>query len=237
MGLRTIVTRERRQLVGDALVVTAAGFAVVIGVSTILVAPTGEPRPGMEWATSIATLLTMATAVALPILVWLLHGRRLSWQAVLGGVVGAATAGPVFMAVAALSMVLGVLISPFSDSEFAGPLAMLVIVAIAFAAVALWRLVDAIRDLRSGTPEHRGLDLVRIASMVALVVVTAGTAWWVTEHPGDESGEALIYMMLFGLSGAMAVAGAEVLSSLAAAGPKGAPPVATSGSDPKGMRS
>lgn len=237
MTLRTILTRERLELVGDALVVTAAGFAAVLGLSTMLVAPAGEPRPGMEWATSIASLATLATAVALPILVWLLHGRRLSWQAVLGGVVGAASAGPVFMAVAALSWVVGVLVSPFSDSEYAGPVAMLVIVAVAFAAVALWRVVDAIRDLRSGTPQRRGLDLLRIASAVALVAFTAGSAWWVTENPGDESGEAPIFMMLFGLAGAMAVAGAEVLSSLASGGPKSTPPVATGGGGPTGVRS
>jgi hypothetical protein len=237
MALRTILTRERLELVGDALVVTAGGFAVVVGLSTILVAPTGEPRAGMQWATAIASLVAMATAIALPIFVWLLHGRRLSWQAVLGGVVGAASAGPVLMAVAALSTVLGVLISPFSDSEYAGPAAMLVILALAFAAVALWRLVDAIRDLRSGSPEHRGLDLLRIAAVVALVGITSVTAWWVTGHPGDEGGEAPIYMMLFGLSGAMAVAGAEVLSSLASGGPRRTPPVTAGGADPTGVGS
>lgn len=237
MALRAVLTRERLEMVGDALVITAGGFAVVIGLTALLVAPTGEPRPGMQWATSMASFLAMATAVALPILVWRMHGRRLTWQAVLGGIVGAASAGPVFMAVAALSMGLGLLFSPFTDSEFAGPIAMLVIVSIAFAAVAVWRLVGAIRDLGSSPPRSRGLDILRIISVVVLVAVTLGVGWWVSAHPGDESGEAPIFMMLIGLAGALAVAGAEVLSSLASGGRASTPPVPAGGSGPPGAAS
>ena len=232
MSLRTILTRGRLELVGDALVITAAGFAAVIGLTAILLAPSGEPRAGLEWATSVASLLAMGVAAALPITVWLMHGRHLSWQAVLGGVVGAASAGVVFMAVAALSAVLGLLASPFTDSEYAGPLLMLGLVSLAFAAVGVWRLVDAIRDLRSAAPRSRRLDLVRIACVITLVAFVAGTGWWVSAHPGGESGEAPIFMMLVGLSGALAVAGAEALSALASGGPVSAPSPPTGGGPP-----
>jgi hypothetical protein len=216
--LRSILTRDRAELVGDALLATGAAFSAVIGLSALILAPTGEPREGLEWLTAVASLLAMATVVVVPVLVWLQHGRRLSWLAVLGGVVGAISAGAVFMALAALSGLLGLIVSPFTDFEYAGPLAMLVVVSVAYAGAVLWLLVDGIRDLRSSQPRHRRMDGVRIVSALVLVALVTGTAWSVAQNPGDESGEAPIFMMLAGLSGALAVTGAELLTSLAARG-------------------
>jgi len=216
--LRSILTRDRAELVGDALLATGAAFAAVMGLTALLVAPTGEPREGLEWVTAVASLLAMATVVVVPVLVWLQHGRRLSGLAVLGGVVGAISAGAVFMGVAALSGLLGLIVAPFTDAEYAGPVAMLVIVSVAYAGAVLWLVVEGIRDLRSAEPRHHRIDVVRIVSAVVLVALVAGTAWWVAGHPGDESAEAPIFMMLAGLSGALAVSGAELLTSLARGG-------------------
>jgi hypothetical protein len=65
-------------------------------------------------------------------------------------VVGAFSTGPVFMGVFALSALLGLIASPFTDSEFAGPVAMLILAAVGFVAVVVWLVVDAIwTSLRS----------------------------------------------------------------------------------------
>lgn len=228
----TIVTRERVSLVGDALLMTAAAFGVIIGLTALFVAPTGTPEPGMEWVTALGSLLSMGVVVVVPILVWLLHGRRLSAMAVLGGVVGALSAGVVFMAMAAVSALLGLLVSPFTDSEFAGPIALLVVVSAAFVALVLWLVADAIRDLAADRRSRVRIDVLRLVSAAVLAAFSVGVAVWTANNPGDESGEALIFAMLAGLGGALAVLGAEALTALSAdrLGPP-ASPTLTSGGD------
>lgn len=217
-AITTIITRERVALIGDALLMTAAAYSVIIGFSGLLVAPTGTPEPGMEWATALSSILSMAVVVIVPVLVWLMHGRRLSGMAVLGGLVGALSAGFVFMGIVALSAVLGLLVSPFTDSEFAGPIAMLVVVSAAFVVLVIWLVAWAIQDLAHDRRVHVRIDVARLVSTAILVAFSAGVALWIADNPGDESGEAMIFAMFAGLAGALAVFGAEVLTSLSSRG-------------------
>jgi hypothetical protein len=218
-SMRTIITRDRLDLVGDALLLTSAAFCLVTGLTGLLFAPTGVPEPGTEWATAIGSLLSMAVVVVIPVLVWLLHGRRLSGMAVLGGAVGAFSTGLVFMAVAMLSALLGLIVSPFTQSEFAGPVAMLVLASAGFVAVVLWLVVDAIRDLAPQRRRRPRIDALRLLSAVILVVFAAGMTVWVVNNPDPgETAEAPVFVMLAGLGGALAVAGAETLTGLASRG-------------------
>lgn len=217
-SMKTIVTRERVSLIGDALLMTAAAFSVIIGFSALLVAPTGTPEPEMGWATALSSILSMAVVVVMPLLVWLMHGRRLSGMAVLGGLVGAFSTGIVFMGIAALSALLGLLVSPLTDSEFAGPIAMLVIVSAALVTLVLWLVVDAIRDLAPARRAHPRIDALRLACFAILTTFAVGVAVWTANNPGEESGEAIIFAMVAGLGGALAVLGAEVLTALASRG-------------------
>jgi hypothetical protein len=218
-SLRAIVTRDRLALVGDALLLTAAAFCLVTGLTALFVAPTGAPEPGMEWATTIGSLLSMAMVVVIPVLVWLLHGRALSGMAVLGGAVGAFSTGLVFMGVVALSALLGLLASPFTDSEFAGPVAMLILAAAGFVAVVVWLVVDAIRDLAARRRRYPRIDALRLLSAVILVVFAAGMAVLIVSNPGvGEVADAPVFVMVAGLAGALAVAGAETLTGLTSRG-------------------
>jgi hypothetical protein len=217
-SMRTIVTRERLSLIGDALIMTAAAFSVIMGFSVLLVAPTGTPEPDMGWATAVSSLLSMSVVVVVPLLVWLMHGRRLSGMAVLGGLAGAFSTGIVFMGIAALSALLGLLVSPLTDSEFAGPIAMLVIVSAAFVALGLWLVADAIRDLAPARRAHQRIDALRLACFAILAMFAAGVAVWTANNPGEESGEAIIFAMVAGLGGGLAVLGAEILTALASSG-------------------
>jgi hypothetical protein len=228
-SMKSIVTRERVALAGDALLMTAAAFSAVIGLTAVLVAPTGTPEPGMEWATALSSVLAMAVGVVVPILVWLMHRRRLTGMAVLGGVLGGLSTGIVFMGMVALSALFGLLASPFTDWEFAGPVAMLVVASAAFVAVGLWLVVEAIRDLGPARRAHLLIDVLRLVSAVVLTVVTVGVAVWIGSHPGDESAEAPVYAMVVGLGGAFAVLGAELLTGLSKPKAPPASPALTGG--------
>lgn len=223
-SMTRIVTRERLAIFGDALLMTAAAFGVIIGLSGLLIAPTGTPEPGTEWAAALSSILSLVVVVVVPVLVWIMHGRRVTIHAVVGGVLGALSAGFVFFAIVALSALLGLLLSPVTDSEFAGPIAMLVVVSAAFVALVFWLVVDAIRDLAPNRRANLRIDLLRLVSVVVLVALSVGVALWTFDRPGDESGEALVFAMVAGLGGALAVAGAETLTSLAAARKDSAPP-------------
>jgi hypothetical protein len=233
-AIRPFFTRERMGLVGDALLMTAAAYGVIMGLAALLVTPTGTPEPGREWATALASLLLMGVVVAMPVLVWLMHGRRLSGMAVLGGLVGAFATGFVFMGLAALSAVLAVIVSPFTDSDFGGPIAMLVLVSAAFVGLVLWLAAGAIRDLATGRRSHVGIDILRLISLAILVAFSVGVAMWTADHPGGESGEALVIAMLAGLGGALAVLGADAMTSLSpsAKAPPPTPALTPGGGDP-----
>ncbi len=217
-SLKAIVTRERAALAGDACLVTAAAFGVVTGVTGLVVAPEVEPAEGMEWASALAAVLSLATAVAGPVVAWLLHGRRLTWIAVLGGVIGGGLAGGVVMAVSLVAMLFGLVASFFTDSEFAGPLIVLGLVAAAFLALVGWLVVDAVRDLAPSRRDHTRIDVVRLVSALVLAIFAAGVAVWTANHPGDESLEALIFAMAAGVFGLLVVAGAETVTTLMARG-------------------
>jgi predicted phage tail protein len=63
---------------------------------------------------------------------------------------------------------------------------------------------------------HPRLDIVRVICSGVLVVFAIGVALWTAGHPGDESGEAIIFAMVFGMGAAMIVTGAEIATTLAA---------------------
>jgi hypothetical protein len=233
-SMRPFFTRERMELVGDALLMTAATFSVTMGLTAIIVAPSGTPEPGMEWATALSSILSLVVVVAIPVLVWLMHGRRLSGMAVLGGLVGGFSAGVLFMGFVAMSAVLGFLVSPFTDSEFAGPIAMLVVVSAALVGLVLWLAAGAIRDLAPGRRHQRRIDVLRLLSTAILIVFSIGVAMWIAGHPGDESGEALIFAMVAGLGGALAVLGADVVTTLSSSSPAppASPALTPGGGDP-----
>jgi hypothetical protein len=201
-----ILSRDRATLVGDGCVVTAAAYAVVIGLSALLAPALG--------------VLGLAVSVLAPIGAWVLHGRRLTGMAVLGGIVGGLAAGVLVMALSVLAMLLGVVTSTFTDSEFAGPLALLAVVGAAFVGFLGWLAVDAVRDLRAARA-HARIDVIRLACIGVLVAFTLGAAAWVAAHPGDEVAEAPIFAMAAGLAGACTIAGAEALTALAGRGRAG----------------
>ena len=116
----------------------------------------------------------------------------------------------------------------------AGPIAMLVVVSAAFVALVLWLVADAIRDLAPDRRAHPQIDILRLVSTAILVPLCVGVAVWTANHPGDESGEALIFALVAGIGGALAVLGAEALTTLWSRGkaPPGSPALTSRGGGP-----
>jgi hypothetical protein len=95
---------------------------------------------------------------------------------------------------------------------------MLVVVSTTFVVLVIWLVAWAIQDLAHDRRVHVRIDVARLVSTAVLVVFSVGVALWIADHPGDESGEAMIFAMVAGLAGALAVFGAEVLTSLSSRG-------------------
>lgn len=172
-SLKSVVTKERGALAGDACLVTSAAFGLVMGALALTFMPEGDPPEDMTWVQLFSALFSLAVVIVGPLVAWRLHGRRLTWMAVLGAVVGG-----------------------FVMGNIVGMLAMLVL------APVVW-LVTSV----SGS---------EIAGLVVVVVFAIGVALWTARHPGDESGEAILFAMMAGLGAAMIVTGAEAATSLAA---------------------
>lgn len=210
-SLKSHVTKERVALAGDACLLTAAAFGLVMGALAVALAPQPEPAEGMAWVSLLSAVLSLAVVILGPLVAWRLHGRRLSWMAALGAALGAFVGSNIVgMLVMLVFAPLGWLVSQLGGSEFAGLMAMVVVVGGAFVALLVWLVTNGVRDLSPSRRVHPRMDIVRVISAAALVVFAIGVALWTADHPGGESGEAIIFAMLAGLVAALAVAGAEV---------------------------
>lgn len=213
-SIRAVVTRERALLAGDAVLVTAAACGAALGGAGLATAPDGGAEPPV-WVQGLSLVLSLAVVIGGPIAAWVLHGRRLTWIAVLGAVLGGMLAGVVVPGAALLASALGLVLTPVTGSEFAGPIALAVLLVAAFAALVVWLVADAARDLRRTPREHARLDVVRIVSAAVLLVVVAGVAIWVVSHPSDaESGDVAAFAIAAGVVGGLAVSGAEAATAL-----------------------
>lgn len=207
--------RETFMIAGDGLLLTLGAFAIGMGSAMALhawgVAPLGEPDPtsGQFFLGLISWLLQIGGLIVGPLLAWRLHHRRFTGAAVLGALVGAPVTVAVVMAIAALAQLLGWVASPFTDSEFAGPIAVAVIVVAGIVLAAAWVLADGIQDLGGGEGRraHVGLDIARLVGGLALVV-TGVWAWALVSAGSDLEGFDI--MMAGGVFGAIVVTTASL---------------------------
>ena len=179
-----------------------------------------EDAEPAAWVQGLSLVLSLGAVIAGPIAAWVLHGRRVTWVAVLGGVIGGMLAGAVVQAVALLAWLLGLILSPVTDSEYAGPIALVAVIIVAFAALEVWLLADAARDLRRTPREHARLDVVRLVAVAVFLLFIIAAALWVMSHPEDpESGDVAAFAIAAGVVGGLAVSGAEAATALAARKP------------------
>ena len=215
-SLKSVVTKERGALAGDACLVTAAAFGLVTGALALTFMPEGDPPEDMTWVQLFSAVLSLAVVIVGPLVAWRLHGRRLTWMAVLGAVVGGFVLGNVVALLAAVVLVPLVWLVTSVSTEIAGLVAVVVVIGGAFVALLVWLVVDGVRDLSPSRREHPRLDVVRFISVAVPVVFAIGVGIWTARNPGDESGEAILFAMMAGVGAAMIVTGAEAATSLAA---------------------
>ena len=216
-SLKSVVTKERGTLAGDACLVTAAAFGLVMGALALTSMPEGDPPEDKTWVQLFSALFSLAVVIVGPLVAWRLHGRRLTWMAVLGAVVGGFVLGNVVGMLAMLVLVpLVWLVTSVSGSEIAGLIVVVVLVGGAFVALLVWLVVDGVGDLSPSRREHPRLDVVRFISVAVLVVFAIAVGIWTARNPGGETGEAILFAMMAGVGAAMIVTGAEAATSLAA---------------------
>ena len=217
----TVSRREHAELALDACLITAGLFALAASIAFGIVAVfVGVAAP--TWLLAVAqvtgSLLMLAIGILGPYAAWRLHGRHFTAVAILGALVGAGVAGLVTAGAALLSIPLAWLVSPISTSEFAGPIVLLGITATAFLVGMVWLLVDAARDSRPTRRTHERLDGARLLSALAVVALAVVSTWLTVASPAGEAGEAIIFALVFGISGGAMVVGADVLTALAERG-------------------
>ncbi len=171
---RTFKPGPRTILAGDGALLMAAACA--------LLAP-------LAYLSEIAAFPLMALGLLAPLLVWWLHRRRVdrtaTGGAVLGYLAGVGLAlGLVLLTVFVMLAITAVGLS--ASSNDAGKLLgqiQIVVIAVAFLALAAWLDLDALRDLSAKRRTHAGLDVARLVATVAGVAYLVGVAVWATGHP------------------------------------------------------
>jgi hypothetical protein len=213
---RSLPRREGLLLAADAFVITAAFdvllTVIVLGAVRLFRMPTSEG--GVTEV--LGSLAVFVPIIVGPLFVWRARGNRLGW-----GVAAAMVAGAIVgMAVTVPAMGgLGFLIQKVAGAGPDQPPA-LGVVALAFGVLPV---IEAVRDLRAEPPARAGYDWLRIAAF-ALVVVLGGVVFPIVGAAmGDEAGEAGVFALLFGVAGAFAVTGANLLARLRK-GPRPAEP-------------
>jgi hypothetical protein len=183
----------------------------------LIFVPREGPAAATTWVSVLSAVLSLAVMILGPLVAWRLHGRRLTWIALLGAVIGGCVGGNLAgLLVMLVFAPLGWLVSWAGGSELAGLIVVVVLLGAAFVALVVWLVADGVRDLSPSRREHPRLDVVRVSSAAVLVVFAIGVALWTAGHHGDGSGEAIIFAMMAGVGAAMTVTGAEVATSLAA---------------------
>lgn len=201
-------SHPRLALLSDAFVLSAAGLAVLGGVQLAMAGLLGAVP---VWVEATIGLLATATTLMGPIGTWFLHGRRPTWAAAIGGAAGIGAIAVVVPSLALIGMAIGWVLSPMTDSELAGPIAMLVVAGVAFVAAVIITTIRVLGSLRL-----RAVTRLTIARMVALAVLLAyaiGSWQFAVGSDDPERGEPMIFATVWGLAGAIIVLGADVAAT------------------------
>jgi len=203
-----LAKRDHALLIGDGLIFTTATSAAAIGISLGLWALAGSPSSNVFWALTNVVLM-FGGGIAGVLAAWFLHGRRITGAAALGAAAGVVVGQLMIPLIAGLSFLMEFPMKLFTAWEFAGPVAMLSIVSVAFLALFVWLLIDAGRDLAPSRRGHVRLDVARIAAAIVFAAYSGVVLALAMAQPGGEMGEAIIFALAAGVVGGAMVAGAD----------------------------
>lgn len=210
--------REILALAADGAVVTGGAFAVMAGAAFGLEAlgvPMGEPQgSGLTLVlTTVSWLLQVGGLVVGPFLAWRLNGRRFDKPAVIGLVAGYPLSGVMVMALAVLAPLVDRLVGFATDVRYAGAIAYLAVLVLAFAAAVAWVAARAVRDL-SGGRRQVPLDVVRLLAALGSLAFWAVVVAMIVR--GQDAIEAGAFLLLDAVVGAVTVSAAALAARFAA---------------------
>jgi hypothetical protein len=193
---------RRAVLAGDGALLMASACAVLAPLAYLL-----EP----------AAIPLMAVGLLAPLLAWWLHGRHVDRTATGGAVVGylagvAFALGLVLLTVIVMVLITAVGLSATMDDagKVLGQI-QVVVIAVAYLALAAWLDVDALRDFAPKRRAHVRIDVVRLVATVAGVAYLAGVVVWATAHPEFDSIGAILSLGGCGIVGAAVVTVADLM--------------------------
>jgi hypothetical protein len=213
---------EHLLLAADGFILSGAIWLVInVGVFAVLAPVFGAEEPEVE---GVLQLVLWTGANILPVLAgatlaWVLHGRRMSWLAGAGGVVGLAAgwfAGFAIFIGAASVMIWAMesfeSLPPATGDE--APWLLIGVIAAAVVAILAWPVIESLLDLRTSRRKHVRIDAVRLASVAVIVLLAVVVAPWLGSVYNTEIGEAGAFLAPIAFSGAVAVVGADALTTL-----------------------
>jgi hypothetical protein len=220
-ALTRLLPPERRALVADALVLTTATAAALLGLLTLVAEQAGDSG----WYSWVSSLTLLGVLLVCPFVAWRLHGRHGSRTSAVGAGVGLLGGGGVLWGLLMVVATVGIATSWATGGTVSEGVASLVLVAALLAALVLALDVDAVRDLARART-HVGIDVARLVATVLVVGTAAGALWYALANPGEAPAELLAFGLAAGVVGAAVVLGADLAvgaSSASASPPPAAP--------------
>lgn len=205
--------RDWYELLGDGALITAGTMALVTGVVLLVtgVIIRGGVPVAIEFGSGILTLLAF---VGGPVIAWLVHGRAVTLPAIGGAILAAPVTALLFFTFVLLSTALGWILRGVNDADWFGPLVGLVLAGTGFATLCAWLVADAVRDQRAAPPEHRRIDVARLAAAVIVIVFTVTVVAFALQPGAGEVFEAIAFMLIAAVVGGSAVGMAELAERL-----------------------
>jgi hypothetical protein len=199
---RTFKLRPHALLAGDGALLMAAACAVL--------AP-------LAYLYEAAAIPLMVVGLLAPLLAWRLHGRRVDRTATGGAALGYLAGVGLALGLAVLTAIVilaltavGLAASADDTGRVLGQI-QIVVIAVAYLALAAWLDVDALRDLAAPRRAHARLDVARLVATVAGVAYLVGVIVRATGHPEYDYIGAILSLGACGIVGAVVVTVADLM--------------------------
>jgi hypothetical protein len=201
-SVRTFKVGPRALLAGDGALLMATACAVLV------------PLANLYEAVAIPFV---AVSLLAPLLAWWLHGRRVDRTATGGAVLGYLTGMGLALGLVLLTVivilaltVVGLSATSVDAGRVLGQI-QVVVIAVAYLALAAWLDVVALRDLAAKRREHARLDVARLVATVAGVAYLVGVVVWATGHPEFDYIGMILALGGCGIVGAAVVTVADLM--------------------------
>ena len=194
---RTSKVGPRALLAGDGGLLTAAVFALVVWLPSLLWESMGA---GIGIAGIVGTALA-------PLLAWRLHVRHVDGTATLGAILGFIAGVVVLFVALALGLPFGL-----DGTNIPGVVAVgVAVLAAAYLVAIVWLDVDALRDLSPQRRRHVWLDIFRLLATVVYVAFIVAVIVRATGASNVDQVQVLVVLVGPGALGAAAVMGADLM--------------------------